>query len=144
MSFKLNRFSDARQLQVEQLISYAELLGLSGRDLVAIGGKMNRERAKAKKAANMEIVRGFECLPIGRDTINDHSTRFKLKTAAGAFNFENVDSWNQWEVFSLATKTRKIHRVGMWDYELPKTGYLTRSRYGILLDIATGKFVLNF
>ena len=144
MSFKLNRFSEARQDQVEQLISYAELLGLSGRDLVAIGGKMDRERAKAKKVANMEIVKSFECLPIGRDRMTENATRFKLKTAAGAYNFENIDSWNQWEVFSLATKVRKMHYVGIWDYELPKASYQTRSRYALLLDIASGRFQLNF
>ena len=144
MSFKLNRFSEARQDQVEQLIAYAELLGLTGRDLVAIGGKMDRERAKVRKAANMEIVRGFECLPIGRDILSEHAVRFKLKTAAGAYNFENIDGWNIWEVSSLKTKTTKTHSVGMHEYDLPKVHYRLRSRYALLLDIASGKFPLNF
>lgn len=145
MSFKLNRFSQARQDQVEQLISYAELLGLSGRDLVAIGGKMDRERVKLKKTANMEIVRSFDCLPIGRDIIHDDSVRFKLKTVSGAYNFDLVDGWNLWEVISLRTKIRKTHAVGIWDYELPKSRhYRLRSRYTLLLDIAAGKLSLNF
>ena len=144
MTFKLNRFSQARQDQVEQLISYAELLGLSGRDLVAIGGKMDRERAKVRKAANMEIVRSFDCLPIGRDTINEHSIRFKLKTGAGAYNFDNVDGWNMWTVTSLKTKATKNHYVDMYEYELPKIHYRVRGRYAMLLDIASGKFLLNF
>lgn len=144
MSFKLSRFSDARQDQVEQLISYAELLGLSGRDLVAIGGKMDREQARIKKIANMEIVRGFECLPIGRDTLNDYSIRFKLKTVHGAYNFENIDGWNMWEAVSLKTKVQKQHYVDMYEYDLPKTHYRARSRYALLLDIAGGRFALNF
>ena len=144
MSFKLNRFSEARQDQVEQLIAYAELLGLSGRDLVAIGGKMDRERAKVRKAANMEIVRSFECLPIGRDILSEHSIRFKLKTAAGAYNFENVDGWNMWTVTSLKTKATKTYYVDMYEYELPKTHYRVRSRYAVLLDIASGRLQLNF
>lgn len=144
MSFKLNRFSQARQDQVEQLVAYAELLGLSGRDLVAIGGKMDRERARAKKVANMEIVKGFDCLPIGRDTINDYSIRFKLKTVHGAYNFDNVDGWNMWTVTSLKTKATKSHYVDMYEYDLPKTHYRVKSRYAMLLDIASGKFQLNF
>ena len=144
MSFKLNRFSEARQDQVDQLIAYAELLGMSGTDLVAIGGKMERERAKARKVANMEVVRSFECLPIGRDQINDHSIRFKLKTVHGAYNFENVDGWNYWEVVSLRTKAKQTHRVDLYAYDLPKAHYHTRSRYTLLLDIAAGKLPLNF
>lgn len=145
MSFKLNRFSEARQDQVEQLVAYAELLGLSGSDLVAIGGKMDRERAKVRKAANMEIVRGFECLPIGRDRLTDDSFRFKLKTTSGAYNFDLLDGWNIWEVVSLRTKATKTHAASIYDYDLPKTrSYRIRSRYALLLDIAAGKFLLNF
>ena len=144
MSFKLNRFSEARQDQVEQLIAYAELLGLSGRDLVAIGGKMDRERAKLKKVANMEIVRSFECLPIGRDQIDDYTIRFKLKTVSGAYNFELIDGWNMWQVVSLKTKVAKTHYTDMYEYDLPKNHYRPKSRYSILLDIASGKFLLNF
>lgn len=145
MSFKLNRFSDEKMIQVEQLIAYATLLGLSGEDLVSIGGKISREQSKAKKINNMEIVKSFECLPIGRDRITENSVRFKLKTTAGSYNFENMDHWNQWEIFSLKTKTRKMHSTGMWEYELPKTSsYQTRSRYALLLDIANGRLQLNF
>lgn len=144
MSLKLNRFSDARQDQVEQLISYAELLGLSGRDLVAIGGKMERERVKAKKTANMALVGTFECLPIGRDTITERTVRFKLKTSTGAYNFENVDNWDHWTVLSLSTKVKKFHRADLYEYDLPRLHYLLRSRYTVLLDIALGKFLLDF
>lgn len=147
MSFKLNRFSEARQDQVEQLIAYAELLGLTGRDLVAIGGKMDREKSKVKKLANMEIIKGFECLPIGRDRFGREMSldfRFKLKTSAGNYNFTNVDGWNIWEVHSLKTKMKIDHPVNMYEYELPKVSYQTRSRYAMLLDVASGKFLLNF
>jgi hypothetical protein len=143
MSFDLKRFSDDKKEQLEQFVAYAQLMGLSGRDLVAIGGKIDREQAKQRKLANMEIVKGFECLPIGSDTQHDLNTRFKLKTATGAYNFED-DSWNRWEVTSLKTKVKKFHSVDPWDYDLPKTDYRTRSRYAILLDIAAGKFQLNF
>lgn len=146
MSFKLNRFSDARQDQVDQLIAYAELLGLSGRDLVSIGGKMDREKIKVKKVSNMEIIKGFDCLPIGRDEKTDFKlgTRFKLKTIDGAYNFECIDRWDTWEIVSLKTKGRRIHKIDFWEYELPKTGYQNKSRYSMLLDIALGKFPLNF
>jgi hypothetical protein len=139
---KLNRFSEARQDQIEQLIAYAELLGLSGRDLVAIGGKLDREQSKSKKIANMEIVRSFECLPIGKDHSLDN--RFKLKTLNGAYNFECVDGWTTWQVTSLKTKVTQTHSSGMWNYQLPKSSYQKLSKYSLLLDIAAGKIPLNF
>lgn len=140
---KLNRFSEDKQEQLEQFVAYAQLMGLSGRDLVAIGGKIEREQAKQRKLSNMEIVRGFECLPIGADTRHDLDTRFKLKTTTGSYNFEN-DTWDGWEVVSLKTKIKKMHRVHSYEYDLPKTNYRTRHRYAVLLDIAAGRFKLDF
>lgn len=143
MTFNLNRFSKDKQEQLEQFVAYAQLMGLSGRDLVAIGGKIEREQAKQRKIANMEIVKGFECLTIGADTTYDLDRRFKLKTATGAYNFED-DSWSRWEVTSLKTKVKQTHFVDTHEWDLPKTHYRTRQRYAMLLDIASGKFKLDF
>ncbi len=144
MTFNLNRFSKDKQEQLEQFVAYAQLMGLSGRDLVAIGGKIDREQAKQRKLANMEIVRGFECLPIGSDnTDHDLDRRFKLKTCSGAYNFYS-DGWSRWQVDSLKTKVKLFHSVYSHDYDLPKTQYMTRHRYAMLLDIATGRFKLDF
>jgi len=143
MSINLNRFSADKQEQLEQFVAYAQLMGLSGRDLVAIGGKIEREQAKQRKLANMEIVRGFECLPIGADDKYNLDHRFKLKTVDGAYNFED-DSWSRWEVTSLKTKVKRTYFVDTYEWDLPKTHYRTRQRYAMLLDIASGKFKLDF
>jgi len=143
MSFDLKRFSKDKQEQLEQFVAYAQLMGLSGRDLVAIGGKIEREQAKQKKLANMEIIKGFECLPIGSDSLHDLNTRFKLKTSTGAYNFED-DSWSRWEITSLKTKVKRTHHVDTYEWDLPKTHYRTRQRYAMLLDIASGRFKLDF
>ncbi len=143
MSFDLKRFSDDKKEQLEQFVAYAQLMGLSGRDLVAIGGKIDREQAKQRKLANMEIIRSFECLTIGADTKHDLDRRFKLKTLHGAYNFDD-DGWNRWEVTSLKTKVQRVHHVDSYGYDLPKTDYRTRSRYAMLLEIASGRFKLDF
>lgn len=150
MTFKLNRFSDDKQDQIEQLIEYAQLLGLTGRDLVAIGGKIDRLQAKQRKDANMVIIKGFECLPIGKDTNTARSLdkRFKLKTSTGTYNFETGASltggWDSWTVTNLKTKVKKGYNVDPYEYDLPTTNWSTRQRYTMLLDIANGKFSLNF
>ena len=140
---KLPRFSADKQEQLEQFVAYAQLMGLSGRDLVAIGGKIDREQAKQRKLANMEIVRSFECLTIGADDKYQLDIRFKLKTVDGAYNFKD-NGWNRWEVTSVKTKVRQVRYVDPYDYDLPKTDYRTRSRYAMLLEIAAGKFKLDF
>lgn len=145
MSFKLPRFSNDKQDQVEQLIEYAQLLGLTGRDLVAIGGKIDRLQAKQRKEANMIIVKGFECLPVGRDdkTAWDLDKRFKLKTSSGTYNFDS-GGWDSWTITSLKTKVKKGYSVDPYEYDLPNTEWRTKQRYTMLLDIANGKFSLNF
>ena len=145
MTFKLNRFSDDKQDQIEQLIEYAQLLGLTGRDLVAIGGQIDRLQAKERKKANMVLIKGFECLPIGKDSNTAWSLdkRFKLKTATGTYNFDS-GGWSSWTVTSLKTKIRKDYNVDPYEYDLPSTDWGTRQRYTMLLDIANGKFSLNF
>ena len=140
---KLNRFSEDRQEQLEYFVEYAQLMGLSGRDLVAIGGKIEREQKKERKQANMAIVREFECLPIGRDAPNSYDYRFKLRTTEGAYNF-TYDGWDRYEVVSLRTKVQKVITVHSWDYDLPKTDHRTRARYAMLLDIAAGRVKLDF
>lgn len=143
MSFDLKRFSSDKKEQLEQFVAYAQLMGLSGRDLVAIGGKIDREEKKQRKIANMTMIQGFECLPIGADSKYDVDKRFKLKTTEGAYNFVD-DGWNRWEVTSLKTKQKRTYYCDAYDYDLPNTDYRTRQRYAILLEIAIGKFKLDF
>lgn len=143
MTFKLSRFPADKQDQIEQLIGYAQLLGLTGRDLVSIGGKMDREASKDKKISNMAIVSEFTCLLIGRDR-GTHALehRFKLKTIDGAYNF-SADN-DRYEIHSLKTNQRRSHRVNEAMYDLPRVSYRTRLRYAMLLDIAADQFRLDF
>lgn len=143
MSLKLKRFSEAKQAQVEQLIGYAQLLGLKGDDLVSIGGKMQREAAKTKKVENMKIIQGFVCRPIGRSGM-DINRRFKLEGASSHYRFETRGSIEIWSITNTQTKQKIDVWVKPWEHELPKTDYFTKSRYALLLDIASGKIQLNF
>lgn len=143
MSLKLKRFTDAKQAQVEQLIGYARLMGLSGTDLVSIGGKLQREESKSKKLENLKIVAGFECLPVGRDSKYNLDARFKLKTTDGSYRFLR-QGYEGWRIHSSKTGLYQEVRVNYSEYELGRIGYYTKVRYAVLLDIAAGKIHLNF
>ena len=143
MSLKLKRFSDAKYAQVEQLISYAQLLGLTGTDLVSIGGKMEREAKQARKLQNMRIIEGFVCLPVGRKghTIDQ---RFKIDGPNQHYRFENRGS-DIWYVINTKTRKTKTHYPRPFEKEIPRTrSWSTFMRYSMLLDIASGAFNLDF
>lgn len=140
MTFKLKRFSDEKQDQVEQLVAYATMLGLSGKDLISIGGKMERERASANIKHNVALIKSVQIHRIGRDL--DIEQRFKIKTDNGNYNFEF--EYSNWRVTSLKTKTF-VNYTPAGDIDLPtRFGWYKRQHYYMLYDIATGKFKLNF
>ena len=143
MNFKLNRFADDKQDQIEQLIAYTQMLGLTGADLVSIGGKMQREQIKARKEANMKLINEFTCLKIGKDDSIDINNRFKLKTADGMYSL-TAGRWSVWTVVNTKTQAKRTHEANYYYYDLPKTDHRTRLRYAMLLDIALGKFQLDF
>ena len=146
------RFSKEKQEQVRGLVQYATLMGLSGKDLISIGGKLDRLKEQEQRKRNVEIVESFECLPIGADAkLTGNSLkyalngRFKLKYPHGAYNFtyEGPD----WRIHSLKTGVTKTHRCSYYsdDYALPKSfNWDKRRRYCMLLDIYHGKFNCNF
>lgn len=144
---EFKRFPKDKQEQIRQFVSYAQMCGLTGKDIRSIGDKLDRERKTEERRQNMEIINGFECLNIGEDAkrsdkkhrLND---RFKLKTARGSYNF--IYDYYGYKVTSLTTKHTVNHRTDAWGYELPQRDYGSLTRYATLLDIATGKLKLDF
>jgi hypothetical protein len=53
------RFPAEKQEQVRQLIGWTKLMGLSGDDLVSIGGKLNRLSAQQELSRNKEIAQSM-------------------------------------------------------------------------------------
>jgi hypothetical protein len=136
----LKRFPENKHEQIRQVMSYIEMCGLSGRDLVSIGGYIDRQRVNQEVRRNKEICAGFDCLPIGKDKNIDQ--RFRLKTGNGSYRFELV-GWNSVRVISYQTKKTVSHQIG--EYALGGTSYYSPNwRYGVLLDIVHGKLQLNF
>jgi hypothetical protein len=142
MDFKIRgRFSDEKKDQIEQLVSYATMLGLTGRDLVSIGGKMDRIRVQEECKRNLALVKSVEIHKIGND--RDMEQRFKIKTPNGNYNFE-FNGYSQFRITSLKTKHSIIYTAS-GDIEFPRSySWYKRYHCAMLHDIATGKCVLNF
>lgn len=141
------RFPESKQEQIRQFVAYAQMCGLTGKDIRSIGDKLDRQRKVEERKANMEIVKGFECLNIGEDARRSDkkyrlNERFKLKTARGAYNFRY--DYYGYQITSLTTKKTVAHKTDVWAYELPTRNYDEITRYATLLDIAHGKLKLDF
>jgi len=138
------RFPVDKQEQVRQLVAYAQLMGLDGKDLVSIGGKLDRIKAAAEYKRNRSLVEtSFTFLNIGRDS-GDYAlnTRWRIKTMGGSYSFE-ARGWDMYRVKSNRTGAVREHRVTA-DYSLGTGDYYKRHRYAVMLDVANGILPLNF
>lgn len=141
----LKRFPEGKHEQIRQLMSYIEMCGVTGRDLVSIGGYIDRQRAKEQYQHAKERVQGYidqrVIRTIGADHPDQLINRFKFKTVNGDYNCEG--NWSSWEVVSVKTKIRKTFHPDERNWP----GHLhwgRRSFYNMILDIADGNIQLNF
>lgn len=138
------RFSKEKQEQVRQLVAYAQLMGLDGKDLVSIGGKLDRIKSSAEARRNKSLVESsFIFLNVGSDR-GDYAlnNRWRIKTIGGSYTFES-GSWGEYRVKSNKTGKVVMHRAGE-EYSLGTGDYYKRRRYAMMLDVANGVFPLNF
>lgn len=135
------RFPADKQDQVRGLVNYATLMGLTGKDLVSIGGKLDRIKASRERIRNRELVETVKFAPIGSDSKSRLLERFKIKTTHGSYNFES--QYNSWKVTSLKTKVTKTHTPEWHDFGV-RASWQKRAQQSMLLDVATGHFQLNF
>ena len=147
----LARFPESKHEQIKQLMGYIQLCGVTGRDLVSIGGYIDRERKKETARSNLARIADLDIRLIGTDKKNNTRQewwhrRWRVVTANGnKYDFTD-DTWNNYRVYSHATKISKSitasnHYVGGW----PSTWrYNKIQAHEIMMDVADGRFLLNF
>ena len=138
------RFPAEKQEQVRQLVAYAQLMGLDGKDLVSIGGKLDRIKASSEWKRNKSLVEStFTFLNVGRDFGEFYlNRRWRIKTVAGSFTFSE-SGWDMYRVKSNKTGAVRDHRVTT-DYSLGGGDYYKQRRYAVMLDVCNGLLPLNF
>jgi hypothetical protein len=142
------RFAEDKQDQVRALVNYATLMGLSGKDLVSIGGKLDRIKASRERKQRTAIVQGYQIKPIGKDANKTKAEqaravnrRFKLETATGAYYFEQ--HYTGWKVTNPRTKVSIRYNSGYYEWGRGVM-YDVRERYNLLMDYHEGLLQLNF
>ena len=137
---RLKRFDKSKHDQLEQLIAWSTMMGLSGTDLVSLGGHIARAQAKEAAKRNVDLVDGLGCEPIGKD--DSMESRWKIKRGDVTYHFTK-NGWRDVRVTNTSTKASVYHQAG--HYELGNLlGNLRRgtTRYCAMLDYSEGKIKL--
>lgn len=136
---RLKRFDKDKHEQLEGLLQWCQLMGLSGKDLVSLGGHIDRMQAAQEAKSNKTLSETIKFDPVGAD--KEMSNKWSYKTPNGRYTFES-SSWHQIYVTSNKTKVRK--KFNLEQYELGRVSWRNRDRLQTALNIVNGKILLDF
>lgn len=136
---RLKRFDKNKHDQLEQLIVWCQMMGLEGKDLVSIGGHLDRAKKSAEAKQNRTLAATVQFDVVGKDT--DMSGRWSHKNLNGRYTFEE-SSWQRVTVSSNKTKVRKIFQLEY--YEIGRVSWRDRNRLQSALNMINGRIVLDF
>jgi hypothetical protein len=137
---RLKRFDKAKHEQLQGLLEWCQLMGLTGKDLVSLGGHIDRAQAAAEAKSNRSLADTIKFDVVGSDT--DMNSKWSFKTAEGVrYTFESA-SWKRVNVTSNKTKVRKVFQLE--HYDLGRISWTRRDRLQCALNIINGRIVLDF
>lgn len=141
MEMEFKRFPAEKQDQIRQLVSYTTLLGLTGKDLVSIGGKLDRIKQRAEIERNREIVKGMEVRTIGKDT---HMRRRWAHKANDTTYYFFDAGWCEVKIKNTKTNvTKATSWVDFYEFGKFNIGGNTRLP-NIMLNVYYGNIKLDF
>lgn len=137
---RLKRFDKAKHEQLEGLLQWCTLMGLSGKDLVSLGGHIDRAQATAEAKSNRTLAETIQFDPVGEHDYNN-SNKWSYLTPNGRYTFQE-STWGRVSVTSNKTKVRK--HIQIEQYQLGRLQWQRRERLNCALNIIHGKIVLDF
>ena len=137
VELEFKRFSKDKQEQVRQLVAYTTLMGLTGKDLVSIGGKLDRIQQRKELERKLHIVKSYDVKPIGKD--KKAEGRFKLHLNGVWYHFTIT-----YNTVQIANQTTKRALRQHYDVESGwgRVPWRLREVYHILWALHEGKIVL--
>jgi len=138
---EFRRFPAEKQEQIRQLVAYTTLLGLTGKDLVSIGGKLDRIKTRQEIMDNRKAVQSMEIRAIGKDTST--RSRWAYKHDDTTFYFGNAD-WYSVKIRNTKTNVSKTVTITEF-YEFGK--WRLGGNYhaaNIMLNVYRGDIKLDF
>ena len=136
VAIEFSRFPQEKQDQVRALVNYATLMGLNGKDLISIGGKLDRVRIRREINSNRAIVSNMDLRIIGKD--KDFWTRWAwIDCQDTRYYFEDV-TYRSVVITNTKTKQRLRCRYDSW--KMPDTGRWSFKRSNHLPSIMLGVY----
>ena len=136
---RLKRFDKAKHDQLEGLLEWCALMGLTGKDLVSLGGHIDRAQAAEQVKSNLKLAETITFDPVGNDLEMAH--KWSYNTPNGRYTFQD-SSWGRIVIISNKTKVRRNSRVEM--YQLGRMHWKKRDRLNCALNIIHGQILLDF
>jgi hypothetical protein len=110
------RFPVEKQDQVRQLVGFATLMGLTGKDLVSIGGKLDRIRVAMERDRLRGIVNEMDLKPV-KNNQGSYTASWYLVSGGIKYHFRG-DMWGG-TVTNTSTKVKhEWNHLPNWYYEL--------------------------
>lgn len=142
----LKRFPKEKHDQIRQVMSYIEMCGLTGKDLVSIGGWIDRTRKTEEAQVALQRIADLDPRPIGNDAKLPKWTwwheRWYVDRPQGRYHFHE-DGWYSWRITNTRTKVTQTYHATVRDWPA-NWSWTRRSAHDIMLDIADGKITLNW
>ena len=136
---RLKRFDKAKHDQLEGLLEWCALMGLTGKDLVSLGGHIDRSQKTEEAKSNRALAETIKFDPVGNEV--EKATKWSYDTPMGRYTFQD-SSWGRIVVVSNKTKVRRNARVEM--YQLGRMSWQKRDRLNCALNIIHGQILLDF
>lgn len=139
------RFPKEKQDQIRQLVAYVTLMGLDGKDLVSIGGKLDRLKAKNEIMRNRAVIDNMlkekVIVTVGKD--KDMRSRWAYITPAGRYYFSNADWYGVKIVNSKTGVQKSLPVVNFYNFGRYRVGN-NRELANVMLNVYHGDIPLNF
>lgn len=137
------RFAPEKQATLRELISYTTLLGLTGKDLISIGGRLDRIKLRSEIMANRAVVLAMKLDTVGKDT--DLRTRWSYTTDHGRYTFMDP-GYSTIRIHSVSTDTTRKFTFNRHEYNVGNSFPVRGSRYAapVMLAVHHGEIKLDF
>lgn len=135
------RFSPEKQDQIRQLIAYTTLLGLTGKDLISIGGRLERLTRSREVRQNRTLAQEhYDRLDQVWQNSRNYGKKFIYTASSGIKYSIETDHWLGVNLTNY--KTCKSEQMTMQSYE---TGAgLKGIKYLIAINIHHGNISFDF
>jgi hypothetical protein len=143
IQLEFRRFSADKQEQVRQLVAYTQLMGLTGKDLVSIGGKLERIRKRQEADSYLAIGLSYKCVPVGQSKklqlLNENSKWYWTDGKGTKWRFERERYYSGIQVTNCTSGRQKTFYVDDL-VTAPRSNVCAN----IMANVHAGYITLNF